>query len=111
MNKTVLTILLVVTMAVITYLIRLLPMLIFRKKIKSQFINSLLYYLPYAVLSAMTFPFIIYCVGNSVNDIISASIGTAVALTGAFTKRSLITVALLASVAVLGMELLLIYVI
>lgn len=107
MNKTLLTILLVVTMAVITYLIRLLPMLIFRKKIKSQFINSLLYYLPYAVLSAMTFPFILYSSGN----IISASVGTAVALTGAFTKRSLITVALLSSVAVLGMELLLIYVI
>ncbi len=107
MSKTIATILLIFTMAIITYLIRLIPMLVFRKKIKSQFINSLLYYLPYAVLSAMTFPFILYCSGN----VLSAMVGTTVALLGAFSKRSLVTVAILASVAVLGTELLFIYVI
>ena len=107
MNKTIATILLILTMAIITYVIRLVPMLVFRRKIKSQFINSLLYYLPYAVLSAMTFPFIMYCSGN----VISAVVGTAVALIGAFSRRSLVMVAILASMAVLGMEVLLIYVI
>ena len=107
MNKTIATILLIITMAIITYVIRLVPMLVFRRKIKSQFINSLLYYLPYAVLSAMTFPFIMYCSGN----VISAVVGTAVALIGAFSRRSLVMVAILASMAVLGMEILLIYVI
>ena len=107
MNKTIATILLILTMAIITYVIRLVPMLVFRRKIKSQFINSLLYYLPYAVLSAMTFPFIMYCSGN----VISAVVGTAVALIGAFSRRSLVMVAILASMAVLGMEILLIYVI
>ena len=107
MNKTIATILLILTMAIITYVIRLVPMLVFRRKIKSQFINSLLYYLPYAVLSAMTFPFIMYCSGN----VLSAIVGTAVALVGAFSRRSLVMVAILASMAVLGMEILLIYVI
>ena len=107
MNKPIATILLILTMAIITYVIRLVPMLVFRRKIKSQFINSLLYYLPYAVLSAMTFPFIMYCSGN----VISAVVGTAVALIGAFSRRSLVMVAILASMAVLGMEVLLIYVI
>ena len=106
MNKPIATILLILTMAIITYVIRLVPMLVFRRKIKSQFINSLLYYLPYAVLSAMTFPFIMYCSGN----VISAVVGTAVALIGAFSRRSLVMVAILASMAVLGMEILLIYV-
>ena len=68
-------VLLVLTMAVITYLLRVLPMVISKKKIKNQFINSFLYYLPYAVLSAMTFPFIIYSSGH----IISAVIGSVVA--------------------------------
>ena len=106
MSKTLCMILLVLTMAIVTYLIRLLPMLIFKKKIKSTFINSLLYYIPYAVLSAMTFPFILYSSGN----IISASIGTAVALIGAFTKRSLVVVAILASVAVLLTEIIIMFV-
>lgn len=106
MSKTLCMILLVLTMAIVTYLIRLLPMLIFKRKIKSTFINSLLYYIPYAVLSAMTFPFILYSSGN----IISASIGTAVALIASFTKRSLVTVAILASVAVLLTEVVLIFI-
>ncbi len=101
MDKTLYAFLMVLAMAVITYLIRLVPMILFKKKIKNRFINSLLYYIPYAVLSAMTFPFIIFSSGN----VISAVVGTVVALVGAFTKRSLVTTALLASASVLIMEL------
>ncbi len=97
--------LMVITMAIITYLIRLIPMVLFKKKIKNRFINSLLYYLPYAVLSAMTFPFILF--GGT--HIISAIVGTAIALVAAFLKRSLVTVAILASVAVLAVELIITY--
>ena len=107
MSKELCMVLLILTMAVITYLIRLLPMLVFRKKIKNQFINSLLYYLPYAVLSAMTFPFILYSSGH----MLSAIIGTCVALTASFCKRSLVTVAILACLAVLGAELVIVYLI
>ena len=89
--------LLVLTMASVTYVIRMIPLTFFRKKINSKFLISVLYYIPYAVLSAMTFPFILYSSGN----IISASIGTAVALIASFTKRSLLLVAILSCIAVL----------
>ena len=107
MSKPLYMFLMVLTMAVVTYIIRMLPMVLFRKKIKSNFVNSLLYYLPYAVLSAMTFPFILYSSGN----IISASIGTAVALIGAFTKRSLVVVAIMACLAVLSVELVFLFIV
>lgn len=46
----------ILVMALVTYLIRAIPFVLFRKQIKSRFIKSLLYYLPYAVLTAMTIP-------------------------------------------------------
>ncbi len=79
-------------MAGVTYCIRMLPMVVFRKKIKSKFFKSLLYYTPYAVLGAMTFPAIFYSTGS----IPSALAGLAAALILAFFDRSLITVALAA---------------
>ena len=97
MNETLYTILLVLVMAGVTYLIRMLPFVFFRKKIKSRFINSLLYYIPYAVLSAMTFPAIIFATGN----VVTASIGTGVAIVASLTKRSLVVVAICAVLAVL----------
>ena len=60
MNWTVFLPYLAVT-AGVTYLIRMLPLTIFRKEIKSRFIRSFLTYIPYAVLGAMTFPDVIFC--------------------------------------------------
>ncbi len=97
MGKTLYTLLLVLVMAVVTYLIRLIPFVLFKNKIKSQFIKSLLYYIPYAVLSAMTFPSIFFVTRN----FITASAGTIVAVVASISKRSLVVVALLAVVAVL----------
>ena len=54
----------VLVMAVVTYLIRMLPLAAFRRRITSRFIRSFLYYVPYAVLSAMTFPAILYATGS-----------------------------------------------
>lgn len=93
-------ILAVLVMAAVTYIIRMIPMTFFRKKIKSQYLRSLFYYIPYAVLSAMTFPYVFYATGN----VIAAAVGTVTALIAAFSKRSLIVVAVLACVAVLIME-------
>ena len=53
----------VFVMAVMTYLPRMLPLTFFKKEIHSRFIRSLLYYVPYAVLSALTFPSILYATG------------------------------------------------
>ncbi len=87
----------ILVMAGITYLIRMLPFVFFRKKIKSEYLNSFLYYVPYAVLSAMTFPYILYSTGN----IYTAIIGTVVAIIASVCKRSLLIVAILACLSVL----------
>ena len=65
-----------VVMAVTTYLIRMAPLLLCRKKITSRFIRSFLFYVPYAVLASMTVPGILYSTG----DIRSAACGLLVAL-------------------------------
>ena len=80
-----------------TYLVRVLPLTIFTKKIKSPFINDFLAYVPYAVLSAMTIPAIIY----STDSVISAVAALIVAVILAIKERSLIVVALSASATVL----------
>lgn len=87
----------IAVMAVVTYLIRMIPFTMFRKKIKSQFFRSFLYYIPYAVLSAMTIPAIFYSTG----DIVTAAIGTVVAVILAYFNMPLIVVALAASAAAL----------
>ena len=96
MNPILKMILLTLTMALITYLIRAIPITFLRRKIKSEYINSVLFYIPYAVLSAMTFPYIFYSTGN----FYTALCGTVVALIASLTKRSLVIVAILACVAV-----------
>ena len=85
----------IVVMAVTTYIIRMVPFTFFRKKIKNRFIQSVLYYIPYAVLSAMTIPSIFY----ATQDLPSAIAGTIVAVVLAYFGLPLIVVALSASVA------------
>ena len=93
---------LLLVMAVVTYLVRAVPFVVFRKKIKNKFFKSFLAYVPYAVLGAMTFPAIFTSTGSE----ISATIGCAVAIFLAFKEKSLLTVALTACGAVLLVELL-----
>ena len=93
-------------MAGVTYLIRALPLVLCRKKIQNRYLLSFLYYMPYAVLSAMTVPAIFF----ATESILAASAGFLVALVLAFFKRSLITVASGAVVGVLLTSLLETYV-
>lgn len=85
----------IAVMAGVTYLIRMIPFTIFRKKIKSRFIQSVLYYIPYAVLSAMTFPAIFYSTDNTV----TAVVGTVIAIILAYFKLPLTVVAIAACAA------------
>ncbi len=87
----------IAVMAGVTYLIRMIPFTLFRRKIKSRFIQSVLYYIPYAVLSAMTFPSIFYSTDNTV----TAVIGTIVAVVLAYFRLPLTVVALAACVSAL----------
>ena len=77
-------------MAGVTYLIRALPLVLCREKIENRFIRSFLYYIPYAVLSAMTIPAIFYSTGY----LISALLGLAVAVILSFMEKKLLTVAI-----------------
>ena len=92
-------------MALVTYLIRMIPFTLFRKEIKSVFFRSFLAYVPYAVLGAMTFPSIFF----ATSSLPSAIAGTAVALILAFFRRSLLTVAVGAAGTALAVELVMIY--
>lgn len=87
-------------MAVVTYLIRVLPLVLVKRKIKNRFFNSILYYIPYTVLSAMTIPAIFY----ATSSLYSAVAGLVAALVLAFRRRSLIVVAIGACLAVLIAE-------
>ena len=87
-------------MAGVTYLIRMLPLAAIRGKVKSVFLQSFLYYVPYAVLSAMTVPSIFYCT----EDLLPSLAGLFAAVTVALFGKSLLTVALSSCGAVLICE-------
>lgn len=80
----------VILMALVTYLPRVLPIVIFRKEIKSIRVKSFLRYVPYAVLGALTFPDIFYSTGT----VATAICGTIVALFLAYREKSLVVVAI-----------------
>lgn len=85
-------------MTLVTYLVRVIPLVVFKKKIESKFVKSFLYYVPYAVLSCMTFPAIMY----STNNLYTAIIGTSVALIASFFKLKLIYVVIITVCVVFG---------
>ncbi|MGN1182695.1 MAG: AzlD domain-containing protein [Faecalibacillus sp.] len=81
-------------MAICTYLPRMLPLTFFRKEIKSTFVHSLLYYVPYAVLSALTFPSIFY----ATHHLYSSIAGCLVAIYFAYKGKGLVFVAVIAMI-------------
>lgn len=90
----------ILTMALTTYLIRVLPLTLFRKPIKSRFLRSFLHYVPYCCLTAMTFPAIL----TSTATMLSGAAALIVAVILAFRGRGLLTVSLAASAAVMVTE-------
>ena len=92
-------------MALVTYIPRMIPLTFMRKKITSRFVRSFLYYMPYAVLTAMTLPAILY----STSGMASALVGMVVAVILAYRDKGLLIVALGAVVAVFVTERLLLF--
>ena len=90
-------------MFAVTYLVRVLPLVVFRKKITNRFVRSFLAYIPYAVLAAMTFPAVFF----AVDCVPAAAAGVIAAGIVAFKGGSLFTVAASASVVVYVMLLIL----
>ena len=90
----------IAAMALTTYLIRVLPLTVFRKPIRSRFVRSFLHYVPYACLTAMTFPAIL----TSTQSLLGGIAALCAAVILAFRGKSLITVALGASAAAFVMD-------
>ncbi len=84
-------------MAGVTYLIRVIPLVACRGEFKSKFVKSVLYYVPFAVLAAMTFPTVFYATKNPLSSVM----GVLVALLVAYKGGSLLKVAICACLAVL----------
>ena len=93
-------------MAGVTYLIRMLPLTVWRRPIRSRFVRSFLTYIPFAVLGAMTFPEVLYSTG----DLRTAAAGIVTAVILAWRGKSLLTVAIAACAAVAAAQALLLLV-
>lgn len=87
-------------MIVISWLPRILPLLLIRRRIESRFIRSFLFYVPYAVLTVMVFPAILF----ATDHMESALAGLLVAIVLGWLRKSLLTVAIGASIAVFIVE-------
>lgn len=85
-----------VVMAGVTYLVRMLPLVLVKKKIKNRYLISFLHYIPYAVLSCMTIPACFYATGS----IISAAAGVIAAFWLAYRGKGLLVVASVACLCV-----------
>ena len=86
-----------------TYLIRAVPFACVKRTIENTFVKSFLYYIPYTVLAAMTFPSVIYSTGNVISGIVGLTVGALFA----FFNRGLTLVAVCASGSALICELVL----
>lgn len=93
----------VLVMALTTYLIRALPLILLKKPIKNRFLRSFLHYVPPACLTAMTFPAILYATEHPVSGLAGLLAGIFLALK----KASLIVVAAASCGTVLLLEVLL----
>lgn len=83
-----------------TYLIRVIPFALIRRKITNEFINSFLYYIPYTVLAAMTFPSSLFVTGH----IVSATLGLFASCIAAIKGKNLTVVACVCCLVVLLCE-------
>lgn len=88
-------IILLAAMAITTYLVRMIPFVLFRSQIKSKFVRDFLYYIPYSVLGAMTVPYMFYAGA----DMLTSCVGFVTAFIMAYKRFSLISVAGAACVA------------
>ncbi len=91
----------IAVMALVTYLVRMLPLTLIRKEIKNIYIKSFLYYVPFVTLSVMTFPAII----EDTTCVWSGIVGFIVAVILAYFGRSLFQVSIFACLAVFATEL------
>lgn len=72
----------IAVMAIVTYLIRVLPLTLIRKQIKNKYLKSFLYYVPYVTLAVMTFPAILHATQSIYSGLLALIVGIVVAWIG-----------------------------
>ncbi len=95
-----------------TYLIRVIPIGFVRKKLENEWVQDFLFYIPYCVLAAMTFPYVLYstsATGTEPHISLSAVLATIVALLMAWRDHGLVRVAIVAVLVAILVELSLTY--
>ncbi len=85
-------------MALVTYALRAVPFMAFRRKVRNRFFRSFLYYIPYTVLAAMTFPAVLF----ATKSLLPAALGTATALVLAYRGKGMVLVSLSACAVALA---------
>lgn len=88
----------VIVMCIVTYIPRAIPITFIKREVHSRFIKSFLFYIPYAVLGTLTFPFVFY----STNSVIASILGTISAIILSFFKQKLIVVITISVIVVYG---------
>ena len=73
----------ILVMAAVTFTIRALPLTLIRRQIKSRFVRSFLFYVPYITLAVMTFPDIIHATQTPVSGMLALIFGAVLAWLGA----------------------------
>ncbi|MCQ2566377.1 MAG: AzlD domain-containing protein [Clostridia bacterium] len=94
----------ILVMGLTTFAVRFLPMFLLRRQIKSTFIRSFLFYVPYVTLAVMTFPSII----DATRSPLAGGLALAGGIFAAWKKCSMIIVAMICCVIVLLAELILV---
>lgn len=95
-----LVLLLGVLLGAVSWLMKIIPFVFFKKKIGNKFLSSFLYYIPYAIMTSMTIPEVFH----STSSFGSAAVGVGVAILLSLLDRSLLTVSLSSTVAVFLIE-------
>ena len=90
----------IAVMAIVTYLIRVLPLTLIKQEIKNPFIRSFLYYVPYVTLAVMTFPAIIHATQSPISGALALLIG----IIAAYADAGLLPVAVICCAVVFGIE-------
>ena len=73
------TYLYILVCAAVSFLIRELPLTLIRRPIKSRFLRSFLFYVPYVTLAVMTFPSIVNATSSPIAGLAALVLGIAAA--------------------------------
>ena len=87
-------------LGIICWLMKIIPFIFFNGKIKNQFINSFLYYVPFAIMTSMIIPEVFH----STSSVWSAIVGVIVSIILALLNQNILVVSLISTIMVFVFE-------